>query len=166
MVVNEQRTQDFDRDLAALKIKGGSSAGERPIANLGIFLIVVGVVLTVVANTTIVEESYTVTTGLMGIAITIAGGAIFLRYSLGRYLRFWLLRQIHEQRVQTDRLVAVLGRRAGEGGAVVESDATASADWPRVWPGPPGQAGPAGDATADPPQDAPPNAGGGDAPEK
>lgn len=120
------RAAQFDQELAALKIKSGSSSGERAFANLSLFVMVVGVILTVVANTTVVSQSYTVTTGLMGVAITVAGGALFLRFSLGQYLRYWLLRQIHESRVQTDRVVGQLG--GAEGGA----------DWPRVWPDKPG----------------------------
>ena len=33
---------------------------------------------------------------LFGIASSIVGGFIYLRFSIGRYLRVWLLRQIHE----------------------------------------------------------------------
>jgi len=32
-----------------------------------------------------------------GIGLSIAGAALFLRYSLARFLRFWLLRLIYEQ---------------------------------------------------------------------
>ena len=40
----------------------------------------------------------------------IVGAALFIRYSLGRYLRFWMIRLIHEQRAQTDRVVEALDR--------------------------------------------------------
>ena len=33
-----------------------------------------------------------------GLAISIAGGFLFLRYSLAKFFRFWLLRQVYEQR--------------------------------------------------------------------
>ena len=35
----------------------------------------------------------------------IVGGALFLRYSLAAFLRFWLARFIYEQQAQTDRIV-------------------------------------------------------------
>jgi hypothetical protein len=37
------------------------------------------------------------------------GAAVFLRYSLARFLRFWLLRQLYEGQAQVDQLVAHLG---------------------------------------------------------
>ena len=37
-----------------------------------------------------------------GLAITVTGGFIFLRYSLAKFLRFWLLRQSYEQRAAID----------------------------------------------------------------
>jgi hypothetical protein len=39
------------------------------------------------------------------VACTVAGGALFLRYSLATFLRFWLARLIYEQQAQTDRIV-------------------------------------------------------------
>ena len=36
-----------------------------------------------------------------GIALAILGAAVFLRYSLARFLRFWLLRLIYEQQDAT-----------------------------------------------------------------
>ncbi|MGI8709542.1 MAG: hypothetical protein ACR2LA_00890 [Acidimicrobiales bacterium] len=33
----------------------------------------------------------------VGVALVVAGAAVFLRYSLAQFLRFWLLRLIYEQ---------------------------------------------------------------------
>ena len=38
------------------------------------------------------------------------GAALFVRYSMTRYLRYWLIRTVYEQRLQTDRTVEVLER--------------------------------------------------------
>ena len=35
---------------------------------------------------------------LLGVSVTVLGAALFLRYSVARFLRFWLLRLIYEQR--------------------------------------------------------------------
>ena len=37
---------------------------------------------------------------------TVLGAAVFLRYSLAAFLRFWLARLIYEQQSQTERLLA------------------------------------------------------------
>jgi hypothetical protein len=38
----------------------------------------------------------------------IAGAALFVRYSIARFMRFWLVRLVHEHRSETDRVVEVL----------------------------------------------------------
>ena len=38
-------------------------------------------------------------------AVTVLGAAMFLRYSLAGFLRFWMARLVYEQRAQTDRIV-------------------------------------------------------------
>jgi hypothetical protein len=43
------------------------------------------------------------------VSITVAGGALFVRYSMATFLRFWLARLSFEQQAQTDRVVAALG---------------------------------------------------------
>jgi hypothetical protein len=44
------------------------------------------------------------------LALAVAGAAVFVRYSLARFLRFWLLRQLYEGQAHMDRLVGALGR--------------------------------------------------------
>jgi hypothetical protein len=48
--------------------------------------------------------------------LAVVGGALFLRYSLAGFLRFWLARLTYEQKAQTDRVV----------GAVTDGDAVLS----------------------------------------
>lgn len=43
------------------------------------------------------------------LALAVVGAAVFLRYSLARFLRFWLLRQLYEGQAQVDQLVSHLG---------------------------------------------------------
>jgi hypothetical protein len=38
------------------------------------------------------------------------GGAVFLRYSMAQFLRFWLARLSWEQQAQTDRMVEAVRR--------------------------------------------------------
>jgi hypothetical protein len=49
----------------------------------------------------------------LGLALIIAGAALFVRYSLARYLRFWLIRLTYESRANTDRVVDAIERAAG-----------------------------------------------------
>ena len=43
----------------------------------------------------------------------LAGAALFVRYSMARYLRFWLVRLVHESRANTDRIVDAIERGSG-----------------------------------------------------
>jgi hypothetical protein len=53
---------------------------------------------------------YVISGGLLGVGLIVAGAALFVRYSMTRYMRFWLLRVIYEERAQTDRTVETLER--------------------------------------------------------
>jgi hypothetical protein len=50
------------------------------------------------------------------LALAVVGGAVFLRYSMARFLRFWLLRQLYEGQAHIDQVVTALGERASAGG--------------------------------------------------
>ena len=43
--------------------------------------------------------------GVALVASAVVGAALFLRYSIAGFLRFWLARLIYEQKAQTDRLL-------------------------------------------------------------
>lgn len=47
------------------------------------------------------------------LALAVAGAAVFLRYSIARFLRFWLLRQLYEGQAHIDQVVAAMGERDG-----------------------------------------------------
>jgi hypothetical protein len=46
------------------------------------------------------------------LALAVVGAAVFLRYSLARFLRFWLLRQLLDSQAHIDAVVAALGPAA------------------------------------------------------
>jgi hypothetical protein len=117
METNHQRVDDFKREIGALDIPSPADSKERIWLIAGIVVAVVGVVLVVVgyigASGTVVvgnQIPYLISGGVLGLALVIVGAALFVRYSLSRYLRFWLIRSIYEQRTQTDREVEALGR--------------------------------------------------------
>jgi len=57
------------------------------------------------------QRAFMATGTFLGIALMIGGAALFVRYSMARYLRFWLIRLVHESRVNTERVVdAIEGR--------------------------------------------------------
>ena len=47
---------------------------------------------------------------MLGLGLIVVGAVLFLRYSLARYLRFWLLRLIYEERTRSEASIAALDR--------------------------------------------------------
>jgi hypothetical protein len=62
----------------------------------------VGVALSIIGffishgTTSTLTQNDSLTIAIIGVAVTVAGAAIFLRYSFAQFLRFWLARFIYE----------------------------------------------------------------------
>jgi len=97
------RREQFEEEIAAVRIRTGKAEAEQRWTILGLVGLVAGVVVALIAyiSSTGQSDSRDVISSailaLVGVSLTIAGGALFLRYSLARFLRFWLLRVIYEQ---------------------------------------------------------------------
>jgi uncharacterized membrane protein YidH (DUF202 family) len=135
MYENQQRIDEFKTELAALRTKSTASVtGDRRFLVLGIALMGVGLIAIMLgwwgaSGTTETYEaiSYLISGGVMGIGLVIIGVALYLRYSLAGFLKFWLVRWVYEQQAQTDRLLAVMDPD-GLTSATKDADALAAAD--------------------------------------
>lgn len=111
------RVARFRRDVEELEVRDPVAGRERLLAGLGVALMGLGVGLAVAgylmshgADSEFNTEGPAVqrdaiVVALVGASTTVVGAALFLRYSLAQFLRFWLARLVYEQRVQTDRIV-------------------------------------------------------------
>ena len=125
------RVQQFRAEIDELKLKGGSAENERRLLALGVALMVVGLGLVVFGAIQVGrfggspadQRAYMAQGSYVGLALVIAGGVLFVRYSIARYLRFWLIRTTYEQRTNTDRVVDAIERGSGLSDAVVEAPA-------------------------------------------
>lgn len=110
------RTAQFKEEIAAMKVKTGRSRVEYALQVLGVVLMVGGIVLafgaysasqnvkvTPGSNVDILNSNQYLPLAVAGLTIAVVGGFLFLRYSLAKFFRFWLLRQIYEQRVADDK---------------------------------------------------------------
>jgi hypothetical protein len=94
------REEAFRADVAAMKVRGGIVARERLLTRLGVVMLVAGMGLGGIAyllsssTENALQQRDAIVVGLAGVAVTVAGGAVFLRYSLGALLRLWLARQV------------------------------------------------------------------------
>ncbi len=115
------RIEQLKADIADLRVTDPSAARDQLATRLGTAAMVAGVVLPVIAyfmshgTTNELAQRDAIVLGLIGVALAVAGGALFLKGTLSGFLRFWLVRDLHERRAQTDRLLAQLG--GGEPGS-------------------------------------------------
>ena len=115
MSTPNDRADQFKADIAEMKMKTGRTRSEYALLILGVVLMVAGiatalgaysaslnVTATPQSNVDLLDSNSYTALAIAGVAITLSGGILFLRYSLARFLRFWLLRQAYEQRVAID----------------------------------------------------------------
>jgi hypothetical protein len=114
---SEDRVDEFEAELARLRVRSSSPSTEQRLLVAGLVAMPLGLVLILVgyvgaSGTTELSSQvpYLISGGVLGLGLIIVGAVLFLRYSLARYLRFWLLRLIHEDRTRSDQQVAALDR--------------------------------------------------------
>ncbi len=134
---NEARIDQFRSEVDGLKLKGSSGQNEQRLLIVGVLLTVVGVGLAILGAVQVGtsggspadQRAYMAQGSFLGLALIIAGVALFIRYSIARYLRFWLIRLTYESRANTDRIVDAIERASGLP-STVESPTSAAAPPP------------------------------------
>jgi hypothetical protein len=122
MTEANDRAQRFKTEIAEMKLKTGRAGVENVLLVAGLVLMVAGIAIafgaysaslnvtaTPGSNVDILDSNSSTSLAIAGVALTLAGGFVFLRYSLAKFLRFWLLRQIYEQRVALDEAASPVG---------------------------------------------------------
>ena len=110
------RLEEFEADIRRLGVKGGEAEPERRLAILGVLVAVAGFVVAAVALNTVRGADSDLAQGdglalvILGVGMALVGTVVWARYSLSRYLRYWLVREIFEARTQTDRIVEAIER--------------------------------------------------------
>lgn len=135
---NDARIEQFKSEIEDLKLRGSSSDGEKRLLVLGIAMAVIGVALAVLGAIQVGatggspadQRAYMAQGSFLGLALIIAGAAIFIRFSLARYMRFWLIRLTYESRANTDRIVDAIERASGLPSSAEGSAAAAASEPP------------------------------------
>jgi len=115
--MNENRIQTFTEEIGEMKLRGARADRERWLLVIGSLALIIGVALAIVGGFQASgtqnmgdQIAFLATGTLIGLALVIAGTALFVRYSLARFMRFWLIRLVHEHRSETDRMVEAMKR--------------------------------------------------------
>lgn len=93
----------FRASVAEMPVRSGAVARERTLARVGVALMVLGVAVGIygyalsTGSTNPLQQRDSIVVALIGVAVTMAGSAVFLRYSLGAVLRLWLARAVAER---------------------------------------------------------------------
>jgi hypothetical protein len=97
------RTEAFKDEVKGLKIKDPNASRDSLMLKVGIAVMLIGVIVSIVSyfvshnTSSSLEQNDALTIGLIGIAVTVLGAALFLRYSFAAFMRFWLARLLFEQ---------------------------------------------------------------------
>jgi hypothetical protein len=115
MSQSNDRAEQFKAEIAEMRLKTGRARAESLLQLLGVVLMVAGIAIALGAysaslnvtatpgtNVDVLDSNSFTPLAIAGLATSVTGGFLFLRYSLARFLRFWLLRQSYEQRAAID----------------------------------------------------------------
>jgi membrane protein YqaA with SNARE-associated domain len=114
MQMTNERAEQFKADAAQMNLKGGSASTDTVLQAIGLLLMIGGVlaaVLLAIGSKSISDPRSIQTNIVWGCALvclTLLGLGVFLRYSLGKFLRLWLLRQIYENHSHADQMIEAL----------------------------------------------------------
>jgi hypothetical protein len=111
------RLQEFQEEVGKLKVTGGGANPERLGMYWGIGLTILGFVIAIISwwsaldapsQTGVPTMLRSVCFTMIGAALAIVGIVLWARNSITRYLRYWIVRLVYEQREQTEQLVKAL----------------------------------------------------------
>jgi hypothetical protein len=96
--------RDFGAELGKLRASNNSGPMDRSVSVLGVLVAIVGLVVILVSfmqsrgYSSILNQMDALILSLFGIGLIIVGSALYIRSAMTRFLRYWLLRMVYEQR--------------------------------------------------------------------
>ncbi|HEX2382005.1 MAG TPA: hypothetical protein VHI95_05185 [Acidimicrobiales bacterium] len=118
MEKSPERVEQFKTEIAGMNLRDPSTTRDRQLLRLGIGLLVVGIAVGIYAYTLShgtndpLQQRDAIVVGLIAVSVSIAGAALFVRYSIAQFLRFWIARITYEQQAQTDRVVDAIKQKS------------------------------------------------------
>ena len=114
MIESPDRVTEFKAEVADMRLADPALSRDRLLLKAAIALLVIGPLLGAVAyglshsTENALQQRDAIVVALLGVSLAVVGGAMYLRYSLAGFLRFWLARLTYEQKAQTDRVVSAV----------------------------------------------------------
>ena len=106
--MEKNRLNDFKDAVNSLNVKSGAPDRDKLYQRLGAIFMLSGIVLAFVAYFVAgaqnsgdlavdnIEHNEHIILAICGISITIVGAAMFIKFGIMRFMRFWLIRKIYE----------------------------------------------------------------------
>ena len=117
-MTDENRGDRFRADMATLEVKtSGKASSERAGGIIGVVLMVASIVVGVGSfvnagnQTNALDQNELIILGFVCLSAAIIGAAMWLRYTLVRFWRFWMLRSMYEGQVHLDDVVKAIRDR-------------------------------------------------------
>lgn len=111
---NSPRLQEFQTQVDDLRLSGGKANPERMAIRGAIALFALALVLGLVAYFTSTgatdsrDQNDAIILALFAVIVALGAVGLFVRASITRYFRYWLVRLVYEDRANTDRIVEAL----------------------------------------------------------
>jgi hypothetical protein len=118
MEKSPERVEQFKTEIAEMNLRDPSTTRDRQLLRLGVGLLVVGIAVGIYAYSLShgtndpLQQRDAIVVGLIAVTVSIAGAALFVRYSIAQFLRFWIARLTYEQQAQTDRVVDAIKQKS------------------------------------------------------
>jgi hypothetical protein len=111
---DQQRVEQFKQEINEMGLRDPATSRDRTLLRLGAAGLILGPAIAIAgyfmshATSKPLEQGDATIVSIIGLTLTVAAGALFVRYSMATFLRFWLARLSFEQQAQTDRIVAAV----------------------------------------------------------
>tara|TARA_Y100000741_G_scaffold113026_1_gene84810 strand:- start:1338 stop:1670 length:333 start_codon:yes stop_codon:yes gene_type:complete len=106
--MEKNRLNDFKDAVNSLNVKSGAPDRDKLYQRLGATLMISGILLAFVAYFVAgaqnsgdlavdnIEHNEHIILAICGVSITVVGAAMFIKFGITRFMRFWLIRKIYE----------------------------------------------------------------------
>ena len=97
------RVEQFKADVADMRLRDPATGLDRLLLRLGLLGLVAGPVLALVGYFLShsaegpLQQRDAIVQALLGVTVTIAGAALYVKAALAGFLRFWMARLVYEQ---------------------------------------------------------------------
>lgn len=109
MPQNQERLDQFAAEIAAMKLPNATGSRDRMLLRLGEAMMVLGIVIGIIAypishmTTDPLQQRDAIVIAIIGMIVAMVGCAVFVRYSITQFLRFWMARLTFERDAASER---------------------------------------------------------------